>query len=66
MTKCATSGKSRARAQEIAHRVEEGGSPSDLAVRFGLSLERVREILCQSRIVRSQLRLKLLMGEVST
>jgi hypothetical protein len=39
--------KSRARAEEIARRFEAGESPSDLAIRVGLSLNRVREILYQ-------------------
>jgi Mor family transcriptional regulator len=38
-------GERRARAEEIARRFEEGESPADLAVRFGLTTDRVRDIL---------------------
>jgi hypothetical protein len=37
----------RARAEEIARWFEEGESPSDLAARFGLTTNRVRDILAQ-------------------
>jgi hypothetical protein len=37
----------RARAEEIARRFEEGESPADLAARFGLTIDRVRDILAQ-------------------
>jgi uncharacterized protein (DUF433 family) len=37
----------RARAEEIARRFEAGESPSDLAARFALTSDRVRDILAQ-------------------
>jgi hypothetical protein len=37
----------RARAEEIARRFEEGESPAALAVRFGLSVDRIRDILAR-------------------
>ena len=38
-------GEHRARAEEIARRFEAGESPAALAARFGLSTDRVRDIL---------------------
>jgi hypothetical protein len=37
----------RARAEEIARRFEEGESPAALAARFGLTTDRVRDILAR-------------------
>jgi uncharacterized protein (DUF433 family) len=48
MTKTAKAnpwGESRARAEEIARRFEAGESPANLAVRFGLTTDRIRDIL---------------------
>ena len=39
--------KSRARAEEIARRFEAGESPAALAARFGLSTDRIRDVLAQ-------------------
>jgi Mor family transcriptional regulator len=37
----------QARAEEIARRFEAGESPSDLAAHFGLSTDRIRDILAR-------------------